>query len=117
MKTHRDPENKPKYRKPDLPTEDFLTWWNPTGADELSGASIGGHPDSSRVWARKDPGRWTRRTYGVAGTHAWLAQHYRDEYHAWINAGRPEREPFVSLALPLEEQHKRLAHVKAVVGL
>ena len=104
--------------KPDLPPTDFLTWWNPTGTDEESGAHKGGHPDAQRLWARKDPGRWTRRTYGVNANHAWLAAPYRNEYLAWVQAGKPARaEEFVSLALPTEEQRARWAHVAALVSL
>jgi hypothetical protein len=89
----------------DIMPEDFCNWWNPSGRDELSGADIGGHPDAERVWARKDAGRFTRRTYGINAPTAWLSARYRAEYTAWVNAGRPKRdEPFVSLASPITEQ-------------
>lgn len=84
-----------------------MDWWNPTGREEPSGADIGGHPDAERVWARKDPGRWKRRTYGINAIIAWSCEYYRNEYLRWVDAERPKREPFVSIALPLDEQKKR----------
>jgi hypothetical protein len=95
------------------PPDDFCKWWNPSGTDELSGASIGGHPEAERIWARKDPGRWLRRRYGIDARRAWLAQPYRSEYNAWVEAGRPEtEEPFVSIALPLAEQVQRWKEIR-----
>jgi hypothetical protein len=90
----------------DLPPVDFCNWWNPTGIDELSGAAIGGHPDAERMWARKDPGRWNRREYGVNANLAWLCDNYYQEYTRWVEAGRPKTKPFVSLALTTEQQSK-----------
>ena len=98
-----------------MPPTAFLEWWNPTGTDEPSGASIGGHPDAERVWARKDPGRWTRRTYGINAVLAWTCQCYRDEYERWIDAEQPEREPFVSIAATLEQQYELMKKLKAIL--
>jgi hypothetical protein len=96
------------------PSDDFCEWWNASGIDKESGAAVGGHPDASRTWARKDAGRWTRRTYGISAVHAWAADCYRQEYLIWVATGRPERpEPFVSLALPVAEQSKRWREVNA----
>src|SRR4029077_3135847 len=83
------------------PSDQFLEWWNPTGTDELSGASMGGHPDARRVWAREEPGRWNRRTYGTIVRISWQAEIYLNEFYAWKEAGCPEREPFTSLAVSL----------------
>jgi len=92
---------KPMERPPD----EFLDWWYPSGTDVFSGASMGGHPDAERIWARKDPGKWTRRTYGVKATQAWLTDRYRREYETWMAAGRPKRVPeFTSIVAPMEKQ-------------
>ena len=96
--------------------EDFCDWWYPTSQDEESGASIGGHPDAARMWARKDPGRWTRRMYGTKADTAWMCQCYRDEFSAWVKAGRPERaEQFVALCASREEALAFIAEMMAVV--
>jgi hypothetical protein len=84
--------------KLESPTDDFCEWWYPYGRDPESGAHIGGHPESERVWARKDPGRWVRRTYGITARIAYNTAHYRGEYEGWVNLGRPRRKPFISLA-------------------
>ena len=86
------------------PPDDFSEWWYPYGRDPESGAHIGGHPDSERVWARKDPGRWVRRTYGVTARRAWNTQHYRSEFLSWIELGRPHRQAFTSLAASNQRQ-------------
>jgi hypothetical protein len=112
MKKHKT-TSKPAEPPPD----DFCDWWNPSGTDALSGAHIGGHPDAERIWARKDPGRFVRRTYGVNAVHAWQADNYRQEYLIWVATGRPAREPFVSMALPMPEQRKRWEEIKTTVAL
>jgi len=100
------------------PPEQFVAWWNPTGTQDESGASVGGHPDAFRVYARKEPGRWFRATYGLEAEIAWNTAIYREEYDAWVAAGKPApEEPYVSIALSREEQVKRLAVISAVVGL
>jgi hypothetical protein len=87
------------------PTDDFCEWWNPTGTDALSGASIGGHPDAERVWARPEShGRFARRHYGITAALAWTCAAYRDEYREWVRLGRPERNPFVSMAATTKKQ-------------
>jgi hypothetical protein len=106
----------PSRRKPDLPTDEFCDWWNPSGVEEPSGASMGGHPDAERTWARKDPGRWTRRTYGINANLAWLSDVYRREYQRWLDAGKPEREKFVSLALTLKEQHEHWEEIDHILA-
>jgi len=96
--------------------EEFCAWWYPTSQDQESGASIGGHPDAARMWARKDPGRWCRRAFGIKADNAWLCQCYQDEYNSWIQAGRPERaEPFISLCVPREDALAFIAEMTAVV--
>jgi hypothetical protein len=99
----------------DLPPAAFCDWWNPTGREQPSGADIGGHPDAERVWARKDPGCWNRRTYGINANLAWLCDNYRQEYFRWREAGRPKMEPFVSLALTTQEQAKRWKEIGGIL--
>jgi hypothetical protein len=83
----------------------FRQWWEPWGIDKDTGASIGGHPDSYRIWARKDSGHYTHHHYGVNTESAWMTIRYRDEYCAWVEAGSPQREEdFVSVSAPLEKQ-------------
>ena len=85
------------------PSDDFCEWWNPSGTDPISGASVGGHPDASRVWARHDAGRWVRRHYGTNAKIAWLAERYRNEFDEWVESGKPKRvKEFVSVAVPLD---------------
>lgn len=96
------------------PPDAFCEWWNPSGTDTISGASIGGHPDASRVWSRKDEGRYTHRTYGISAVHAWMAENYRAEYQQWVDVGRPAAlRPFVSLGMPLSQQ---VEHWKEIHG-
>jgi hypothetical protein len=102
-------------RKRDLPTDEFCDWWNPSGIDELSGAAIGGHPDAKRIHARKDPGRWTRRTYGTTANIAWQCETYREEFRRWLDAGKPEREKYVSIVLPLDKQHVGLQGIQSIL--
>lgn len=97
-----------RKRKPDpvivqqvckLPPDDFCYWWNPTGVSEPSGASVGGHEDAERIWARKDTeGKWRRKRYGMTCIVAWLHKPYRDQWKAWVEAGRPESKSFVSIS-------------------
>ena len=48
---------------------------------------------------------------------AWLAQPFRDEYNAWVKAGRPERtQDFVSLALPIPEQVEKWKELREVLS-
>ncbi len=98
------------------PPTEFVMWWSPDGTDQESGADVGGHPDARRIWARKDPGRWTRRTYGTTARIAWNAQMYRSEYLRWIEAGRPEREEFISLAASTERQKQFWHDLKPVIS-
>lgn len=108
---------KQKEKAPaDSPPDEFCAWWNPTGTQQPSGADVGGHPDARRVWARKDPGRWTRRTYGLNAITAWQCQCYRSEFNAWIGADRPEGEPFVSLAATLERQGEMWREMKSTLA-
>jgi hypothetical protein len=107
------PKLKPKPRE-EVPSG-FRQWWEPWGVDKDSGASVGGHPDAYRVWARKDPGRWRRRHYGVLTPIAWITALYRDEYERWVDAGRPERENFISLAASLERQKQFWRDLKPII--
>jgi hypothetical protein len=87
------------------PPDAFCEWWYPSGEDTVSGASVGGHPDAERTWARKDDHGWTRRHYGTHAAQAWLAANYREEYDIWKSLGCPEPdEPFVSIAAPIDQQ-------------
>lgn len=99
-----------------LPSLVFMEWWNPTSVEEPSGASVGGHPDAERVWARKDPGRWARRTYGINAVKAWHVKSYREEYDRWVEAGKPDTEPFVSICVPLDGQNDFWKSVKATLA-
>jgi hypothetical protein len=112
-KKQQSNNHKPKPK--DHPTDDFCEWWNPTGVDEPSGAAIGGHPEAKRVHARKDPGRWVRHTYGITAVLAWQCRIYRDEYQRWVDAGKPEREPYVSIAAPLERHRELARELSAIV--
>jgi len=91
----------------DRPPDGFCEWWNPTGEDALSDASIGGHIDAERTWVRKEPGRYVRRIYGFNAVAAWMVQRYRDQYNAWREAGCPASTPWASTALPVAEQTAR----------
>jgi hypothetical protein len=113
-KKKQDDDEKPTGKA--LPPIAFLDWWNPTAIDETSGASIGGHPDAERVWARKDPGRWSRRTYGINAMLAWDCASYRDEYHSWKDIGCPAREPFVSICATLERVAEFAKGLKATLA-
>ena len=88
------------------PPADFLQWWEPSGTDEESGASIGGHSDAERVWARHDPGKWARTTIGITAREAWNTWIYRDEYETWISRGRQPRAEFRSMAASLGRQQQ-----------
>jgi hypothetical protein len=95
---------KEERKKIEVPT-DFRQWWEPWGIDKETGASIGGHPDSYRIWARKEPGRYFHRHYGINTESAWMTKYIRVEYDSWLNAGSPQRmDDFVSLAIPIERQ-------------
>jgi len=109
MKKKKTTEKAPLEPLPD----DFCSWWNPSGIDAVSGAHIGGHPDATRVWARKDPGRWRRRTYGIGARKAWTCEPYRREYERWLDAGKPEGEEFISIAATLERQREFYQGIKA----
>jgi hypothetical protein len=98
------------------PPHDFCEWWSPSRRDHESGADIGGHPDAERVWARKDPGRWVHRTYGTNARIAWNAQRYRNEFLAWVDLGKPEREEFISLAAPVERQKQFWKELKTTIS-
>jgi hypothetical protein len=98
------------------PSIGFMEWWNPDSIIEPSGASRGGHPDAERVWARKDPGRWTRRTLGISANRAWLVARYRDEYARWVEADRPETEKFISICASPERQVEFAKSVKALLA-
>jgi hypothetical protein len=94
------------------PPEQFQRWFMPTGIDDVSGASVGGLPDAERIWARHDPGGWVQKQYGMTAEVAWNTKHLREQFLGWQEAGCPEHdEPFVSLALPLDEQAKRFGAI------
>ncbi len=99
----------------DDPPQEFCEWWHPHRRDQQSGADIGGHPDAERVWARKDTGRYVHRNYGTSARAAWNAQRYRNEFLAWVQIGRPQREDFISLAAHLDQQLQLLRNLKAIL--
>lgn len=118
MRPRRQLQQEPEADQPQgrRPPDDFCNWWYPSGIDETSGASVGGHPDAHRIWARHDPGRWNRRIYGCSAAIAWSAEIYRDEYLRWVDAGRPDRQPFVSISATLAQQQAFWAEVKTTLA-
>ena len=97
--------NAKRWHSHPLPT--FAGWFEPSGTDPESGASVGGHADAYRVWSRKTSGGYKRRRYGISTIEAWNVPRYVAEFNAWVEAGSPERETeFVSLAAPLEKQRE-----------
>jgi hypothetical protein len=117
MKRKNDKQTEEPPHDPNRPPDDFCEWWNPSGTDELSGASVGGHPDAERIWARPAAhGRFVRRTYGTTATLAWSAAIYRDEYYEWRRNGRPERNPFVSQCASLAKQAQFWRDLKSTLS-
>jgi hypothetical protein len=57
------------------PSLDFLQWWNPYDVDPVNGASIGGHPEAHRIWA-KDPGNGTVDVTASTSL-VWNSDNYR----------------------------------------
>lgn len=114
MKRKKQEEERSHGGAPD----DFCEWWYPNRTDEITGAAVGGHPDARRVWARRDGGHWTRRTYGTTANTAWQCAIYRDEYREWIDNGRPpRRQEFVSNAATLQQQKEFWGSVKSKLAL
>ena len=98
------------------PSLDFLQWWNPYDVDRVSGASIGGHPEAYRIWARKDPGKWRRGRYGLNVIEAWNSDNYRQDYLRWLAAGKPEPDvPYVSISATLERQKEFWRGLKSLI--
>lgn len=98
------------------PSEGFRRWWEPEGTDEPSGACIGGHPDAHRIWARKEPGRWARTRSGTTTAIAWLSEYYRNQYDAWVDAGKPKTEPFISICASPERQVEWAKATKGIIA-
>jgi hypothetical protein len=99
----------------------FRTWWQPTHIDPTSGASVGGHPDALRIWARPEETRgYAHGRYGIHTLVAWNMQYYRDQFNEWKHQGYPERATeFVSLSAPLSRQGeywKRLEPIRQMIG-
>lgn len=112
MKSREQTEDQPQPGR--AAPDDFCAWWYPTGTDELTGASVGGHPDAIRVWARPMKAGFLHKTMGTNANVAWFVQEYRDQFLEWKSIGSPEpSKPFVSEALPLVEGAKRFAEVVA----
>jgi hypothetical protein len=87
------------------PPEDFCNWWYPSRIDTTTGASVGGHCDAERVWARHETGRWLHRTFGMAAITAWMIPRYRNEYKTWVKNGKPKRvNEFTSTIASTEKQ-------------
>lgn len=98
------------------PSQDFLSWWEPFDTEQESGASLGGHPDASRIWARRDAHGWKRRRYGISAENAWNSAEFFNQFDAWRLSGRPERpEEFVSIAAPLERQREFWSSLKKLI--
>lgn len=99
------------------PPMDFVQWWEPYMIDQESGAHIGGHPEARRIWARKDEGRWTQRTYGTSARVAYSTKIFSDEYEAWKALGSPRRvKDFVSVAQPHAQQLELIAQARAKIN-
>jgi hypothetical protein len=82
------------------PPKKFVAWFEPNRIDKESGASVGGHPDAYRIWARQDQGQWRRKRYGMTAEVAWNTKRLREQFER-----RPANEPpFISVALPLAKQ-------------
>jgi len=111
-----EPDDPDAPKPSHLPPDDFCEWWYPAKVDPISGASVGGHPDADRTWARKEPGRWNRRSYGINALTAWSCVIYREEFHAWIAAGRPQKEPFLSLVASPEKQKQFAAELRQILS-
>jgi hypothetical protein len=98
------------------PSPSFRGWWEPNNVDSISGAHVGGHPDAKRFWARKDPGRWVRRIYGIPTEKAWNSANYVLEFTAWQQAGSPEPETsFVSIAATWERQKRFWSELRPII--
>lgn len=113
-------KSEPKKKEIIVP-RDFVHWWEPWGNDQITGASIGGHPDAERLWARPEvEGGYARRLFGTKTKQAWMSACYRNEYEEWRQLGCPERTDFVSLAASVERQDAfwhELAPTIAMIGL
>jgi hypothetical protein len=106
VKRHWDPH----------PPAEFISWWSPFDIDQESGASVGGHPDAIRVHARKEPGRWTRKIYGVPLRVAWNTACYVNEFEAWKSAGSPEPvKETICIQSTIEEQLGFWRGLKSIV--
>lgn len=98
------------------PPADFLAWWIPFDKDLESGASVGGHPESLRVHARKDPDGWKHGVFGVPAKIAWNSDEFRQEFLIWQSVGSPARpEEYVSIAASLERQKQFWHDLKPVI--
>lgn len=85
------------------PPKKFVAWFEPNRIDKVSGASVGGHPDAYRIWARHDFGGWRRKRYGMTAEVAWNTRRLREQFES---GGAATEQPFVSVAMPLAEQHR-----------
>ncbi len=86
------------------PSQSFIRWFEPHSIDPESGASVGGHTEANRIWARKDSDGWMRRNYGISTVNAWNTARIIEEFDAWQEIGSPEGEPLISVAAPLDQQ-------------
>jgi hypothetical protein len=89
------------------PPQAFYDWWQPHGVDKKSGASVGGHSEAYRTWAKRDTDQygdfWRRERFGMRAETAWNTYQFRSEFLAWVKAGKPEREDFISIPAPAEK--------------
>lgn len=116
-------EQRVKHRKQFLhrwnphPSMRFRAWWEPSERDSISGADVGGHPEARRQWSQKHPDGYVHNWYGTGAEAAYNCAPYREEYEAWILAGRPEKPvPFVSICATPQEVQKFWHDLKDVVA-
>lgn len=106
-----------KHRWHSHPIPTFVAWFEPTGVDPITGASVGGRPEARRIWARKDAGGYTRRYYGLPTLVAWNTGYVIKAFDAWTSAGSPEPdEPFISIAATLEAQQRLWQELKPIIA-
>jgi hypothetical protein len=114
-KLHRDQFIKKRWHP--HPRKSFVQWWEPWGFDKTTGASIGGHEEAYRRWARPEPdGSYAHGWYGITTVNAWNAKEYFEQYKEWLNLGAPNRaKDFISLSATTEGQLEFLRGLKGTI--
>ena len=108
----RHSDDKPKQ---EIPVR-FRQWWEPWGHCKVTGASIGGHPEAYRLWARPEKQGYSHRHYGIETRKAWIMQRFRDEYDAWVRVGMPNRpQDFISISGSVEKQGEFWKGIKTIM--